>query len=103
MEAKYTKGNWDIHEINLKGYKHLSVVSHSEKTVICHFYLPEGIIEQEHKANAKLVSLAPELIKVIDGLLDDFKYFISESGVEPTRVGYIQEAENLIKKATENL
>ena len=37
-----------------------------------------------------------ELLKVLEGLLDDFKYYIADQGEEPQRAGYMKVAEDLI-------
>ena len=42
-----------------------------------------------------------EAKKIIEGLLDDFKYFIGNVGVEPDRAGYILEAQKYLKEPTE--
>lgn len=39
-----------------------------------------------------------ESLKIMDGLLDDFKYFIGECDKEPQRAGYIREAEKFLSK-----
>lgn len=52
--------------------------------------LLEANKENERKLN--------EAKKIIEGLLDDFKYFIGNTGIEPDRAGYILEAEKYLKK-----
>ena len=49
-------------------------------------------------SNKRLVYEKNEAIKVIKGLLDDFKYFIGDSDNEPQRAGFIVEAEIFLKK-----
>ena len=49
-------------------------------------------------SNKKLVYERNEAVKVIEGLLDDFKYFIGDSEREPQRAGFIIEAENFLEK-----
>lgn len=48
--------------------------------------------------NKKLVYEKNEAIKVMKGLLDDFKYFIGNSEREPQRAGFILDAENYLSK-----
>lgn len=49
-------------------------------------------------SNKRLVYEKNEAIKVIKGLLDDFKYFIGDSDKEPQRAGFIVEAESFLEK-----
>ena len=51
---------------------------------------------------SELLQRYNEAIEVLDGLLDDFKYYISEMDEEPQRAGYILEAEQTISKANGN-
>ena len=39
-----------------------------------------------------------DAIKLLEGLLYDFKYFIGDSDKEPQRAGFIVEAENFLGK-----
>jgi hypothetical protein len=48
--------------------------------------------------NKKLRNDRNELKEVLEGLLDDFKYFLGNSDSEPERAGFIIEAENLLEK-----
>ena len=47
-------------------------------------------------SNKKLLFERNEAIKLLNGLLDDFKYFIGESDNEPQRAGFIVEAEKFL-------
>lgn len=39
-----------------------------------------------------------EFLNIIEGLLDDFKYYIADNEEPPVRAGYIKESENFIQK-----
>jgi len=50
----------------------------------------------------KLTKYAPEMLKALQGLLNDFEYYISEQETEPSRAGYIEVSKKLISKILGN-
>ena len=48
--------------------------------------------------NRRFLNERNDAIKVLKGLLNDFKYFIGDSDKEPQRAGFIVEAENFLGK-----
>ena len=52
-------------------------------------------------SNKKLLFERNEAIKLLNGLLDDFKYFIGESDNEPQRAGFIVAMTKVIKESKE--
>ena len=94
MEFKGTKGKWNIGEINTK------IWAENRKGCIAdcggfhhnqEFYI--GFENEEMKANAKLISCAPEMLEALKYSLRVFKRDNSDVDLE-----YL---EQLIKKATE--
>ena len=80
MEFKGTKGEWYINRFG-------NVVSENEEVA----YMP-SLTEKEHKkANALLISKAPEMLKMLEYLS---KHIVNESSVN-------DKIKNLIKEATE--
>lgn len=47
---------------------------------------------------SELLEQRNELLDCLSGLLDDFRYYISEQEEQPQRAGYIVESEKLLKK-----
>lgn len=92
MEFKGTKGDWIVQCIDLYDYKSLSIGSQSENTVIALCYIPNKEIEQEQKANAKLISKAPEMLEMLKDVLTTAQ---SGNMVEAYKI------EELINSATE--
>jgi len=60
----------------------------------------ESIISEEAKANALLISKAPELLEVLKGLVSDVGNLLSEHDIEWQQAGYYETAKELIKEAT---
>ena len=48
--------------------------------------------------NRRFLNERNNAIKLLEGLLYDFKYFIGDSDKEPQRAGFIVEAENFLEK-----
>ena len=90
MEFKGTKGNWKNVVIDIADFKQV-VVGVDKGKAICHlwFEYSEGISD-EIKANALLISKAPELLEMLKRLIQP-----------DLDISDLIEAENLIKEATE--
>jgi hypothetical protein len=91
MEFKGTKGKWEVSEINISDYKSLAVFSSDTKKVLLHVYLPKNQITEEEKANAQLISCAPEMLEMLKKLSTNYSLTPSER----------QNIKDVIKKATE--
>ena len=90
MKFKGTKGNWENVVIDIADFKQV-VVGVDKRKAICHlwFEYSEGISD-EIKANALLISKAPELLEMLKRLIQP-----------DLDISDLIEAENLIKEATE--
>jgi hypothetical protein len=93
MEFKGTKGEWVSMILDISDFKQVCVGKDKGKA-ICHlwFEFDEGITE-EVKANAKLISCAPEMLEML------IKAYENLNGYCPEKI--FEEIEQLIKKATE--
>lgn len=86
MEFKGTKGNWKVDEYNnvSVGYNEIAFLNSSTPNL-------------ESRANAKLISKAPEMLEMLKILIQD----IEEEGNYSRQTGYdLEEAKNLINEAT---
>jgi hypothetical protein len=92
MEFKGTKENWVNVVIDIADFKQV-VVGVDKGKAICHlwFEYSEGITD-EIKANALLISKAPEMLEMLKEILES-----QESG----EVFHSYKIEQLIKEATE--
>lgn len=95
MKFKGTKGDWIAQCLDLSDYKSLSVGSLSQNTVIAHCYLPNKEIEQEQKANALLISKAPEMLEA----MQEFCHRVDRGEVRSKRT--YAKFKELIKSATQ--
>lgn len=95
MEFKGTKRNWAlsgldktfIYALNEKGTNAFSLIINND-----------GKIDtKELEANALLISKAPEMLEMLQDIVDDFY----EDGLKVVSIGNIEKAKKLIKQATE--
>jgi len=92
--SKFTKGNWNHINIGLSDFQQSAIVSKSENRVISHLYLPDNVINEEDKANAKLISSAPEMLEALIEIVNQWDKDIMAAS-------YMMEVRELIKKITE--
>ena len=91
MEFKGTKGKWEIDKYNS--------LSSNCKTIIIGACIGSTMHEDEEaKANAQLISCAPEMLEILGIYLADLHNIMPQSDAQRSR---IFDVEQLIKKATE--
>ena len=71
METKFTKGDWKTTIAELKDFFLCAVGSVETKRVICHTNLDPKMTSEECKANANLISAAPDMFNALKDLYDD--------------------------------
>ncbi len=104
MEFKGTKGKWNVSGkicTNNYGVKFLTIDFEDAKDCIDIYVdkrYPEDVSFLETKANALLISKAPEMFEMLKIYLADLNNIIPPSAAQRNR---IQDVEQLIKEATE--
>lgn len=90
---KHTQGEWVIDVPNRMGFA-ICGIGPKDGFIICDI-CNDGYGEEEQLANAKLIAAAPELLEALERFtrLSMQKY--------PEMIGWINEAQKAIKKATE--
>lgn len=91
MEFLGTKGTYEIIELDFADYKNICVAN--ENIVICHINLHKIVIDEEVKANALLISKAPEMLEMLKELVTQIETFTKGN------IGEIEYFESEIKKA----
>lgn len=90
METKFTKGKWEINpraHLNIRNDKNRSIAStgvYSDNT-------NSELVDLENKANALLISKAPEMFEMLEGILQRREVCFED----------LIEIEQLLKEATE--
>lgn len=105
MKKKFTKGDWKSNIIELEDYGVVAISNESK--VIAQLNFGDKVTE-EQKANAKLISAAPELLKCLSDILDlamdgynlHVKNACHEEFLQEDRT-LLKNAREAIKKATE--
>lgn len=94
-EIKFTKGNWFIKESKYQTVlmTDLKFDDPMRSPVICDLY---GQATEEGKANAKLLSAAPDMFNVLSELQESAEYW-SEYDVP---IGIVDRIKNALDKAT---
>ena len=96
METKHTPGPWKLIEqgdANMYG-----MVTAGNRWIIS-FQQNGELMSETQLANAKLMSVAPELLETLELLLSDVKQLLGDHDIEFHNSGSIIESENVIKKA----
>jgi hypothetical protein len=95
MEFKGTKGEWKNVVIDISDFKQV-VVGVDKGKAVCHlwFEYSEGISD-EIKANALLISKAPEMLEMLKELVNIYPIVIEEDKE------ILHKCKKLIKEATE--
>lgn len=88
MESKHTKGNWNIETLHANEfpiYKIMNDAEHGERSAIATIYTATMNIKgEEAEANAKLISCAPDMAKMLSDeikLLDRFMKMLPGKGI----------------------
>jgi hypothetical protein len=98
MEFKGTKGKWEISTDNEEGILITSMHPQNRDIASVWKYDVTFLENQEAKANALLMSKAPEMLEMLQIYLADLNNIIPPSDAQRNR---IQDVEQLIKEATE--
>lgn len=105
IEFKGTKGIWEITKECSNGIveEELAINIKSNEDLmfdICAVWV-DLHTREEAKANALLISKAPEMLEMLNILLYDYKNYIQNISQDSHRNNRINEIEQLIKQATE--
>lgn len=92
-EFKGTKGKWDIFSVttNSYGVEHSNVGSKEDGVFI-------EVFTDEHKANALLISKAPEMLEILEEFVTHHFDFMGCAEIKELQ----EDAKILIKKATKS-
>ena len=101
METKFTKGDWKTTIVELKDFFLCAVGSVEAERVICHTTPDPKMTSEECKANANLISAAPDMFNALEELLAQVKQFTDGNiGEQDYFRDEISNAKKAIKKAT---
>jgi hypothetical protein len=111
MEFKGTKGKWEVGTVNngQQGINGLVIWSpeYSQKSdgtyeMVCHITQPDEQTETD-EPNALLISKAPEMLEMLKDIIRQANevVYVNSMGASETYFQLIEQAENLIKEATE--
>ena len=96
----FTKGKWEVYNPNHIGCINVSFGKNDGFTgyvELWHHYFEN---KEEAKANALLISKAPEMLEMLKKLVNEFSHY-TELAQGTSKCGAVLDAKQLIKEATE--
>lgn len=101
-QFKGTKGEWKVVE---HSWSDTSIVcgDYTVATKSIYYEATEDTQEELEDIvsnNFRLISCAPEMLEVLQGLVSDVDNLLGDHDIEWQQAGYLAEAKQLIKKAT---
>lgn len=99
MEFKGTKGNWSVerHQHHLCGDYLIIDENDYQLAIADNEYIQDY---EKTKANALLISKAPEMLEMLNVLRNDYGNYVQNILQDSHRLNRIKEIEQLIKEAT---